>query len=363
MLEEPFMERCKKAAQVAKDLGTTSVIASDPSTVRWLTGRSQDIEHGPLYPFSAGTLVLLHQDGTGSVICAEDEARDGPQIPGLDVQMYEGYTLTPLQPFKNAAQMLGTDEPVAVEAHACATAFVQNRPWVDATELLRALRVVKDAAELSLIQRAAAVVSAGQRAFREAIRPGRTEIEVFSQVHAAMEQAAGCRVPVLVDLMSGERVIEVGRPPTDRVIRSGELVLCDLLARVDGYWADSCTTLSVGHVDEASRRVHAACRRALETSIHAIRPGLSAGELDKSIRNEMTAAGYTYPHHSGPGLGVSFHEEPRIVPDSDMILKPGMILALEPAGFTESIGSRVEHTLEITSSGARILTDYDLDLD
>ena len=38
-----------------------------------------------------------------------------------------------------------------------------------------------------------------------------------------------------------------------------------------------------------------------------------------------------YPHHTGHGLGVSWHEEPRIVPDSDTILEPGMIVALEPA--------------------------------
>jgi Xaa-Pro dipeptidase len=362
MVEEPFVERCQKAAQVAADLGAAVLIASDPSTVRWLTGRSQDIEYGPLYPFSAGTLVVLHTEGGGSIICPEDDSASGPQIPGLEVKPYTGYSLEPLQPFENAARLLKTRGTIAIEAHACSALFVRNRRWVDASDSLRALRVVKDAAELSLMRNAAKVVSAGQRAFRATVKPGLTEIEVFSQVHAAMEQAAGRRVPVLVDLMSGERVVEVGRPPTNRMIKPDELVLCDLLARVDGYWVDSCTTLSAGHADDACQRIHDVCRRALNAGIQAARPGLSAGELDRIIRSVMTEAGYAYPHHSGHGLGVSFHEEPRIVPSADIVLQPGMVIALEPAGFLEQIGARVEHMLEITDSGANVLTEYDLRL-
>ena len=362
MIEEPFVARCQKAAQVAEDLGAAHLMASDPSTVRWLTGRSQEVEYGPLYPFSAGTLVLLHPDGTGSIICPEDDASSGPPIRGLEVKPYTGYSLEPLRPYENAARLLSTKGLVAVEAHSCSAMFVRHHRWIDASAALRRFRVVKDPSELRLMRFAATVVSAGQRAFRDAVKPGLTEIEVFSQVHAAMEKAAGRRVPVLVDLLSGERLAEVGRPPTNRVIQSNEMVLCDLLARVDGYWADSCTTLSAGQADEPSQRLHSACRQALEAGIRAAQPGLSGGELDRIVRSELSRAGYSYPHHSGHGLGVSFHEEPRIVPAATIILEPGMVLALEPAGFLEHIGARVEHMLEITDAGARVLTDYDLSL-
>ena len=363
MLEEPFAERCQKAARVIADLNATHLIASDPSTVRWLSGRSQEIEFGPQYPFSAGTLVCLDQNGSGSIICAEDDALMGPQIRGLEVRPYKGYSIEPLRPYENAARLLKTRGTIGIEAHACSAMFVNHHRWIDASQALRALRVVKDAAELRLLRNAASVISAGQSAFRKTVKSGLTEIDVFSQVHAAMEQAAGQRVPVLVDLLSGERLIEVSGPPTDRLIKSGEMVLCDLAARVNGYWADSCTTISVGQVDEPSRRLHRACREALEVGIKAARPGLSAGKLDQIIRNKMTEAGYAYPHHSGHGLGVSFHEEPRIVPSADMILKPGMVIALEPAGFLDHIGARVEHMLEITETGASVLTDFDLSLD
>jgi Xaa-Pro aminopeptidase len=360
--EEPFEERCQKAARIAVELGVAHLIASDPATVRWLTGRSQEIEYGPLYPFSAGTFVVLNSNGGGSIVCPVEDSASGPDITGLALQTYEAYSLGPLLPFQNALRVLDVHGSVAIEAHAFAAALAHDRSWVDATEALRSLRIVKDAAELRILRHASTIVSVGQRTFREAAEPGLSEIELFSQIHAAMEQAAGQRVPVFVDLMSGERVVEVGRPPTDRIIENDELVLCDLLARVNGYWANSCTTISVGHADEAAHHLHDTCLRAMDVGIKAAEPGISAGHLDALIRNEMAEAGYSFPHHSGHGVGVSFHEEPRIVPAATILLKPGMVITLEPAGFSSRIGARFEHTLEITESGARVLTDYDLTL-
>ena len=58
-----------------------------------------------------------------------------------------------------------------------------------------------------------------------------------------------------------------------------------------------------------------------------------------------------------------FHEEPRIVPTTaSMPLEPGMVIALEPAGFSSRIGVHVEHMIQITAGGALVLTDYDLTL-
>ena len=207
------------------------------------------------------------------------------------------------------------------------------------------------------------VVSAGQRAFRSVARVGRREIEVFSEVHAAMEATAGSRVVVLPDLMSGTRMTEVGRPPTDRVIGPDELALCDLAARHAGHWADSCTTICVGTPTTAMRRLHDACRRTLDEVIAAARPGATAGDIDALARSRMADAGYQYPHHTGHGVGAGYHEEPRIIPGSEVVLEPGMVLALEPAGFGDGIGARVEQIVLVGPHGNEILTDYDTRLE
>lgn len=363
MANEPFGDRCRRAGEIARAVGAGSLVVADPATVRWLTGRQQEVEFGPPYPISAGTLVQLRPDGSGRIVCPIDDEATGPDIAGLTVIVYESYTLGMLRPFANALAQLDLSGLVAIEADAIAASLVAGRRWVDVTARLRWLRVVKDAAEIDGIRTSCGVVSAGQRAFRSAARVGRREIEVFSEVHAAMEASAGCRVPVLPDLMSGTRMSEVGRPPTERMLGTDELALCDLAARHAGYWADSCTTICVGTPTAEMRRLHDACRRTLDEVIAAARPGAKAGDIDELARSRMADAGYQYPHHTGHGVGAGYHEEPRIVPGSDAVLEAGMVLALEPAGFGNGIGARVEQIVLVGRDQNEILTDFDIRLE
>jgi Xaa-Pro aminopeptidase len=360
---EPFHERCLRAGELARAEGADSLLVTDPATVRWLTGVEQDIEFGPMYPFTAGTLVQLRLDGTGYLIVSSDDEAAAPAVRGLVVKTYEAYSLGLLRPFANAHALLDLRGTVAVEGHSATATLLDGVKWVDVGTGLRWLRTVKDAEEIVAIRKTCAVISTGQRAFRSVAGPGRREIEVFSDVHAAMEAEARRRVPVSCDLLSGPRVMEVGRPPTDRVMAPDELALCDLLARHGGQWADSCTTICLGKPTAEMRRLHDSCRRALDAVLEAARPGAVAGDLDRLARSQIAEAGYTYPHHTGHGVGSGLHEEPRIVPDATATLEAGMVIAFEPAGFAGGIGARIEHTVLIGAHGPEILTDYETRLD
>jgi Xaa-Pro aminopeptidase len=79
------------------------------------------------------------------------------------------------------------------------------------------------------------------------------------------------------------------------------------------------------------------------------------------MRHAIEAAGYpVYPHHSGHGVGVSGHEQPRIVPHSDETLAAGMVIMLEPGiYFPGETGVRLEDGFLITETGAVSLTAHD----
>jgi len=375
---EPFPDRWRRAGSTLRGLGALALIASDVATVRWLTGRESEIEWGPPYPLSAGTLVVLRPDGIGWILCPAGEEVAGPAIRGVTVDPYEGYSLGPLQAHENCHRVLGRrvsealpepggtklgDPRVAIEAHALPMALAPRVAWVDASEALQALRITKDPSEIELLERSARVASAGQRAFRSSAAPGIPEVELFSIIHTAMEMEAGARVPVFADLVSGPRLPLVGAPPTQRRIGAGELVLCDLAPRVGGYWSDSCTTVCVGRPTPEMVRLHDACRQALDLGVSLARPGVLAGDIDARLRGTLRSAGYEYPHHSGHGIGTNFHEAPRIVPGSTVPLEAGMVLALEPAGFGNGIGCRLELLMEVMPAGGRVLTEYEVGLE
>jgi Xaa-Pro dipeptidase len=145
--------------------------------------------------------------------------------------------------------------------------------------------------------------------------------------------------------------------PTSKTIASGELVLTDLAPRVSGYWGDSCSTIVVGdvphHVAKAYRRV----RDRLEDLVAAVRPDVTAGQIDRIGRR-----GLDYPHHTGHGIGTHYHEEPRIVSHAEIALAPNMVIALEPGLYTEDAGIRLEWVVLVTSDGCEVLSRHDISM-
>ena len=110
--------------------------------------------------------------------------------------------------------------------------------------------------------------------------------------------------------------------------------------------------------------MHQTATAALEFAISLVKPGAVASEIDRRVRQFIAGAGYpVYPHHTGHGVGVSGHEEPRIVPYNDVRLEPGMVIMLEPGiYFPGETAVRLEDALLVTEDGAELLTRHDKSL-
>ena len=132
------------------------------------------------------------------------------------------------------------------------------------------------------------------------------------------------------------------------------------MPRPAAYWGDSCATFVVGGEGSPGlREAHRRSREALARAVELVRPGARAGDIDAAIRSALD-----YPHHTGHGLGTGYHEEPRIVPESDTVLEPGMVVALEPGVYDGDAGEgvRVEQIVVVTGNGCEVLSGHDLDL-
>jgi Xaa-Pro dipeptidase len=136
--------------------------------------------------------------------------------------------------------------------------------------------------------------------------------------------------------------------------------MADIVPRLNGYWGDICGGHFVGAPSPDMAGIWRVVRDALRRATDAVRPGLVCKNLDSLMRSAIEDAGYeAYPHHSGHGLGVSYHEEPRLVPYNETALEPGMIVALEPGIYLPGVGGiRLEDVVLVTGDGCEVLTHH-----
>jgi Xaa-Pro aminopeptidase len=233
--------------------------------------------------------------------------------------------------------------------------------WIDVTNGLAKLRAVKTPDEIESIRRAAYLCDVGQARVRELTAPGTTEIAIFTDARACMERAAGQRIHVAGDLVTGERsgAGGGGLPRADRLER-GDLVISDIVPRLNGWWGDSCATLAVGEPSGEHRRIHRVVADAFQIGLDVAKPGLKSSELDARVRGYVKEHGYRYDHHTGHGVGVAQTEAPWIVPYNDEVLEENMVITLEPGAYPGGRGGvRIEDLFLVTRDGLEALTHHD----
>jgi Xaa-Pro dipeptidase len=345
--------------------GGRTLVTADLASVSWLTGLAPDIEWGPS-PFSAPPVAILEPDGRVLAVVSEDEA--GGLAVDVEPVTFPGFAIEDVDRRRAAVDaalaVLPRNGPLRVELASLPGTLVHalgDRLEDVGPELQRA-RAVKDPDELEALRASIAVAGAGQAAARAALAGGGTELELWAETRAAVELAAGGRTPLLADFVTGPRTAEVGGPPGPRRVEERDLLLVDLVPRVGAYWGDSCATVALGEPPADATRAHAAALAALQAARDVLRAGAGAGDVDRAARDVVAAAGWSYPHHTGHGLGLTVHEEPRIVPGSDRVLEPGMVVALEPGAYGDDWGVRVEHVYLVRDGDPELLSGHDLSL-
>ena len=236
---------------------------------------------------------------------------------------------------------------------------------IDITEGLQGLRAVKDEEEVERIRKATRLT---EDALREGLK--RLEVEVSElKVAAAIEYAmkvGGSEAPAFPTIVaSGENAALPHAHPTDRRVKGGDLVVIDLGAVYMGYCSDITRTVSVGRVGEREKDMFYAVLEAQKKALSKIRPGVKAKDVDAEARRILEEYGYAkfYIHSTGHGVGIEVHEPPRLSPDSNLELKPGMIVTVEPGVYVRGFaGVRIEDIVLVTESGVEVLSRFEKDL-
>ena len=373
-------EQRQRAHEKLNARGLSRALFADPKSVTWLSGFTPPIQLGP-HLFAGGPPLIWYEDGHFTLFVVDAFAAGTAgfdQQPNCVTVTHQGYTFE--QPLTGSSNLIRTirktltlsrnhggkvgleerNVPAAISA-----ALLDSLPaginWMSIDDLLAPLRQVKTDEELIKLRKNFALADIGQAAARQAVRAGKREIDVWNAAHSAIEQAAGCRVPLGNDCVVGRREVNFTGWPMDHEIKPGDSFIVDLGTGLNGYWSDGCATYYPSEPSREQAAMHQTVSNALELAISLIRPGVKVNEIDSQVRQLITGAGYPdYPHHTGHGVGVSSHEAPRIVPYSEQVLEEGMVIMLEPGIYLPGqTAVRLEDGLLVTADGAEVLTRHD----
>jgi Xaa-Pro aminopeptidase len=220
------------------------------------------------------------------------------------------------------------------------------------------LRRVKDEAELAAIAAAAELADEIWRWSLERGLAGRSELEVARAAEARMrEQGSEPSFPTIV--AAGPNGALPHAEPGERRIESGELVVFDMGAKLDGYCSDGTRTFATGEPGEHAREVYELVREAQAAALDAVAAGVKAEDVDTVARELIAAAGHgeRFGHGLGHGVGLEVHEEPRVSQRSEDTLASGEVVTIEPGIYLPGeLGVRIEDLVVVTEQGHRNLS-------
>jgi Xaa-Pro aminopeptidase len=235
---------------------------------------------------------------------------------------------------------------------------------VPAGDLVEELRAVKEEGELKRIAAAAELADDVYRWAVEQGLTGKTEREVARATEARIRELdAEPSFPPIV--AAGENGALPHAEPGEREIGSGELVVFDMGALLDGYCSDCTRTYATGDPGEEAREVYELVRRAQAAALEAIKPGIGGQEADAVPRELIEKAGHgeRFGHGTGHGVGLEVHEGPRLATTSDDELAAGNVVTVEPGVYLPGrFGVRIEDLVVVTDDGHRNLSGLPKDL-
>jgi Xaa-Pro aminopeptidase len=227
------------------------------------------------------------------------------------------------------------------------------------------LRALKDADEIKLLRNAVTLAAHLFRPLLRSVRGGVTESAIAARLEYMARKAGADGMSFETIVASGARsALPHGVASAAKLPPAGFVVL-DYGIVLDGYCSDMTRTVHLGKAPAEAHALYVSVLEAQLSAISVVRPGATTGEVDRAARQELKRAKLDryFTHSTGHGVGLEVHEPPRLAAGTDVILRPGMVVTIEPGVYLPgNCGVRIEDILLVTEHGYEVLTPVSKEL-
>jgi Xaa-Pro aminopeptidase len=232
--------------------------------------------------------------------------------------------------------------------------------FVDGSALVWGLRMVKSEREVDKVREACRIGSDAFDRFLQVVRYGDTEVDMAREFRKAAFDCGADNAP-FVSVCSGPGgYSQIIAGPQETAQTDGQIMFIDTGLQFDAYFCDFDRNFAFGHISDEAQRANEVVWNATQAGIDAARPGITAEDLWAAQNRVLEAAGAASSNdvgRSGHGLGMHLTEPPSNMPGDNTLLKPGMVMTIEP-GMEFAPGKMIVHeeNLVITEDGCELLT-------
>jgi Xaa-Pro aminopeptidase len=359
--------------------GLDALVVRAPDNVLYLTN---------FWGMKGYDACVFPRDGEPVLVCLEASEDDAARMAWTDeVRLFAGYD--PADPRPPLARTLDVAKKAAADYGTVGlelslgtqaadrmvgepTTF--TRDWfdafgdraVDATPLLVEARALKTDQEVERMRLANEIAAAAMEHCRLILEPGMTEAQIAAEWEGFVH-GEGTGWNDKVELALGFSLVWSGpgiktfTATTSRPVVEGQPTLFEIWVCADGYWCDHTKNLVAGDLNDAYRLLEERLLAVYDDAIAFVVPGASLAELDRRIRDGITAMSFSgQPSHPVcHGVGARAHEPPYAHQAGEGTIKPGMVLAIEPGCYMEAGGGlRFEDNFLITPYGTEKLSPF-----
>ncbi len=207
-----------------------------------------------------------------------------------------------------------------------------NHSFIDATPIIRELRMTKSETEIGKIGHVCSLMSTVFETLPNFVHTGMSETDIFREFKkAALDQGVD-DVAYLVGGVGQGGLEDIISPPSSQQAQAGDILMLDTGATFDGYFCDFDRNYAFGHADDAVKRAYEIVFKATNAGLDAARPGARCEDIFHAMQSVMDAGGALGNDvgRIGHGLGMQLTEWPSHRPGDTTELNSGMVITLEP---------------------------------
>ena len=344
--------------------GLDLLLAVSPENFFYLTGTlllSQTI-----IPERLCIAVLPRKEPPAVVICYLEEPQTRQDSWITDVHTYLEYKETPLQILADLLKKRGFGTAqIGIELSFLAARYVEElatllpeATLVRADPVFEATRAIKTPTEIQILSEAALHTEMAIVKTFQAAKPGHSEKMVANSLSTqVLDKGATSN---WITLATGSNTAINHPYPSSKSLIEGEILRVDIGGVFQGYQSDVARTATIGFANKEQRSVYQRLREAQRETIAAARPGVRACDLYLKCKTALAQRGLSITSQAvGHGLGIGLHEFPILHAQEKSLLKPGMVLNVEPAVIdSQGFLYHLEDLFLVTKGEPRILTTF-----